>query len=254
MPERRRVLYGPGKPVQSTPRRFDVGLIQKLEEGLCVTSRNGCLNHCADPLILLGDKREASVREARKRARKVSIEGGELSIQTDRTVADQSGLDDASTHDLVAAIENGRLARAEGALWDLEMDAQRLVVYPLECRQGRGRGIAHLHIDLGLFVEQSVIEHVEVRHVATPAKEVSFSAEHHGIRGGENLLDVQSPSRSNPEAAPLTWSIEGDPIVFAQVAPFPIDKRAGSPCFWHLGLDECPIVSMAHETDFLTFL
>jgi hypothetical protein len=37
--------------MQGKPHRFDVRLIEKLEEGLGVTSRNCCLDHCADPLF-----------------------------------------------------------------------------------------------------------------------------------------------------------------------------------------------------------
>ena len=41
-----RVRHGLAESEQHPPRRFDVGLIEELEEGLCVTSRNCCLNHC----------------------------------------------------------------------------------------------------------------------------------------------------------------------------------------------------------------
>jgi hypothetical protein len=51
MPKGRRVLDRLSQAVEGTPRRFDVGLIEKLEERLSVTSRNCRLYHCSDPLM-----------------------------------------------------------------------------------------------------------------------------------------------------------------------------------------------------------
>ncbi len=66
MAKGRRVLDGLTQAIEGTPRRFDGGLIEKLEERLGVTSRNCCLYHCPGPLIGNLDKRDASVRKARK--------------------------------------------------------------------------------------------------------------------------------------------------------------------------------------------
>ena len=84
MAKGRRVLDRLTQAIKGTPRRFDGGLIEKLEERLCVTSRNCCLNHCPDPFIGNLDKREAFVRIARKSARQVSIGRWGLSIQMGR--------------------------------------------------------------------------------------------------------------------------------------------------------------------------
>ena len=45
-----RVLHGLSQAIESTPRRFDGGGIEKLEEGFGVTSRNCCLNHGPCPI------------------------------------------------------------------------------------------------------------------------------------------------------------------------------------------------------------
>src|SRR4030095_10913914 len=82
MPKGRRVLDSLSQAVEGPPRRFDGGVIEKLEERLSVTSRNCRLYHCSDPLIGNLGKRDASVREARKSARKSSIGWWEVSIQT----------------------------------------------------------------------------------------------------------------------------------------------------------------------------
>src|SRR6185436_12244613 len=51
MPKGRRVLDRLSQAVEGTPRRFDIGLIEKLEERLSVTSRNCRLYHCSNPLM-----------------------------------------------------------------------------------------------------------------------------------------------------------------------------------------------------------
>ncbi|SPP64035.1 hypothetical protein NITLEN_11121 [Nitrospira lenta] len=44
------VLHGLGQAIESTPRRFDSGGIEKLKEGFGITSRNCCLNHGPCPI------------------------------------------------------------------------------------------------------------------------------------------------------------------------------------------------------------
>ena len=52
MTERGRIVQGLTETVEGLSRRFDVGLIEEVEESLCVTSRYCCLDHCPGPLIL----------------------------------------------------------------------------------------------------------------------------------------------------------------------------------------------------------
>jgi hypothetical protein len=51
MAKGKRLLDSLTQAIEGTPRRFDIRLIEKLEECLGVTSRNCCLYHCPDPLI-----------------------------------------------------------------------------------------------------------------------------------------------------------------------------------------------------------
>jgi len=50
MTEDNGLLHSLTQAIEGTPRRFDSGGFEKLEEGFGVTSRNCCLNHGPYPL------------------------------------------------------------------------------------------------------------------------------------------------------------------------------------------------------------
>lgn len=108
--------------MESIASRFDVGLIEKLEECLCVTPRHCCLNHCRNPLISILDKREAFVQAHENWRAKLSLEA--MACQYDRLVVlDLECLNYTATQDFIVLIEDGRLPRTQGPLRFMEVNA-----------------------------------------------------------------------------------------------------------------------------------
>ncbi len=103
--------------VEGTPRRFDVGLIEKLEECLSVTSRNCCLYHFADPLIgNLGQTGCFRAGRTTNRRANVALAGGKCQYRRAEAAA-LGGLNDTTADHVVTAVQNRGLPGTERPLW-----------------------------------------------------------------------------------------------------------------------------------------
>ena len=164
------------------------------------------------------------------------------------------GLDDSTTNHLISTIEYCGLSGTERSLRNVKTDTQGVPVNRLDGSRGCRCGVSNLHVEIALSSEEGSIEQIEILHFATLAKQRFLRSQDDGIRYRLHLLDVEPLACGNTKPASLPRSVEGDPLMLAEMAAMLIDKRAWPPGLGHFPFNEGAIVSMAHEADFLTLL
>jgi hypothetical protein len=94
---------------------------------------------------------------------------------------------------------------------------------------------------------------IKVAHCTLLSVKRAFRAEDDGIGCRLHLLNIKPSPCRNAKASALPWCVEGDAVVSAEGVPCFIEKETGVFGFRSVLFDECTIVSLGNETDFLTF-
>src|SRR4051812_13542612 len=173
MAKRQGFFHGLTQAIEGATHRFDARLLQQLENGLCVTSRNCCLNHCLGPFISILDKREAFARAHENGRAKLSLETTNCQYARQRRLGRRrlEGLDDAAAQHRLVLIEDGGLPRAHRTLRLMKMNAHRRRTDWLESRRNCRGGIADLYMDVRLRGDQCGVKQIKVGNLTAMSQE-----------------------------------------------------------------------------------